>query len=532
MLVRKVDINQVKDLSSRDMTYWANPEKFEPYINYLPDIDSFQRAIDAREKFLIDRKVLVQVLNEQYVNFNSNAATLSHIKSLESDGCYTLTTAHQPSLLTGPIYYILKILSVINLARQLKARYPNKHFVPVFVVGSEDHDFDEISTLSLYGKKVKWEREAQGSVGDLDCEGLAEIIEEVKEILGSKSKVLAMLDQLIEELPSFADYGEFAFRLTHLLFDRLGLVIIRMDHPSLKAQIIDLIKDDLFQNSSLDLVKPIQAEIRSNLGFDDQAYVRDINFYYKTKGARNRIERSGDIFKVLDSEIEFNKDELALEIESHPERFSPNVVTRALYQSKVLPDLAYVGGGGELAYWTERKKQFEYYKIHFPMLIRRTSGMITSEKQLAKMEGLQVGLNDIFDTESALIKSFIAKTSQNQNDLSKYKGMIQKLYAEIETDIKKVDPSLTKTAGAEMSKSIKSIDYLESKLSKALKNKEEVNLNRIKKIKQQLFPNGLQERKVNILQFLSMEGMGLLDELLEHCNPLERDFKVFITQQN
>lgn len=532
MKTRSIDIDKIHDLSERDKTYWSTPAKFLPYIQYLPEIQSFEQVLKNRKEYDINRTVLVESLEKQYSSYTSSQKTTANIKSLGSGSCFTVTTAHQPSLLSGPLYYIFKILSVINLAKQLNKKHPQHTIVPVFVLGSEDHDFPEVSSFNLYGQTISWDKEASGSVGYLDCAGLKDVLIQTKNILGNNSGAIELLNSLEEEVDNFSNYGEFAFRLTHLLFDKYGLVILRMDDALLKSEIKDVIADDIFNNSSEGLVKTTQESIKNNLGLNSQAYVRPINFFYKKGNLRNRIEKENNSYLVLDSDISFTEDELKQEINNHPERFSPNVIIRPLYQSKILPDLAYIGGGGELAYWTERKSQFEHYKLHFPMLVRRTSAVISSEKQLSKYENSGMDHADLFLAEHALVNSFINLSSNHENDLSTFKSDIKKIYSQLSEKIGSVDKTLTNTVGAEMSKALRSIDYLESKVSKALKQKEEVNLNRIRKLKAQLFPDGLQERKVNILQFISSEGMGILDDMLEYCDPLERQFKMFVTQQS
>src|SRR6185436_12759892 len=109
-------------------------------------------------------------------------------------------------------------------------------------------------------------------------------------------------------------------------------------------------------------------------GFKAQAYCRPINLFYMEEGVRERIEPLGDGGYIrVDSKISYTQEEIIAELHSHPERFSPNVILRPLYQEFILPNLAYIGGGGELAYWLERKTQFEHFGVPFPMLVRRNS---------------------------------------------------------------------------------------------------------------------------------------------------------------
>lgn len=85
----------------------------------------------------------------------------------------------------------------------------------------------------------------------------------------------------------------------------------------------------------------------------------------------------------MNTNIHWNEKEILEQLNKFPENFSPNVVTRPLYQSLILPDVAFVGGGGEIAYWIERKEQFNYFNVFYPCLIRRNSVLLVP-KMLVK----------------------------------------------------------------------------------------------------------------------------------------------------
>ncbi len=53
---------------------------------------------------------------------------------------------------------------------------------------------------------------------------------------------------------------------------------------------------------------------------------------------------------------------------------------RPLYQECILPNIAYIGGGAEVVYWLELKSNFDYYKVDFPMLILRNSGLVIGKR--------------------------------------------------------------------------------------------------------------------------------------------------------
>ena len=137
-------------LSKSDKAYAQNYETLRPFYKYDVSIDSFQQTIEDKQKEKINRATLHEVIVAQYKNVETTEAVLQNIEKLQSENTFTIITAHQPSLFTGPLYYIYKIVTAINLAKELSAKYPKYQFVPVFYLGSEDHDFDEISYLHLF----------------------------------------------------------------------------------------------------------------------------------------------------------------------------------------------------------------------------------------------------------------------------------------------------------------------------------------------------------------------------------------------
>ena len=530
MKVIDIDIEKVNQFSKRDRDYILNSKKFMDFLSHDFEYSALKSVIEERSKFDTDRDLLFDVVSEQYAELPSSDKTTALITSLKENNTFTITTAHQPSLLTGPLYVPFKILSTINLCQRMTNDYPDYNFVPVFIMGGEDHDYEEINHLSLYGKKVEWKSDHSGSVSQFPVTDVDQSITEVKEILGNKSKMKDFLDTTMELLQSSDSYGEFSIKVIHALFDRLGLVILNMDNARFKSAFTDIIKKEIFENFSYDLVSSTQDKIKS-LGYDPQTHIRDINFFYKKDQLRNRIEKDGDYYKVIDTNITYTQKELEAEIDNYPERFSPNVIMRPLFQELILPNLAYIGGGGELAYWLERKSQFQAASLPFPMLIRRTSGMIMSDRMQSQVEKVNLSIQDIFIPKHDLVKKYLSISEAPDFSLDEYRSEVESLFQRAQDKIITIDKNLGKTTQAEKVKVLKSFDYLESKLKKYVKQQEESSLNKIHKLTDKFFPsNGLQERHDNILEYMSLYGTELIDKLLVHCDPFCKKFKVFIMQ--
>ncbi|MFT6337203.1 MAG: bacillithiol biosynthesis cysteine-adding enzyme BshC [Saprospiraceae bacterium] len=526
MKIEKIDYSKVSAVSFKDLAYIKLEPFLKEFYHYTPDLSSFSKAITDRKSKPIDRSLLASVLESNYSLIEPTALQKKNNISLRSENTFTIITAHQPSLFGGPLYYVLKVCSVINLCKKLKVEYPEYNFVPTFVSGGEDHDFEEVDHLNLFGKSVKWEREAKGPVGRLDIEGLQSVIDEVTEILGDNPIGLKLKSILNESLESCDNYGQFVFKFVNALFGKYGVLAVNMDNAKLKAAFAPVMKRELLERMSQPLVMSTQEKL-SEHNFKAQAYPRDINLFYLGEGSRDRIEFLDGRYNIVDSDLSFSESEILKELDSKPENFSPNVVMRPLYQESILPNLAYVGGGGEIAYWLERKSQFAAFGVFYPMLIRRNSVMILNNGLNKTIDKLGFTTNDIFQTQDELINQYINANTEVQIELEDQKSIIQKAYEEIADKSKQIDPGLAKSVLADMTKQLKNIDQMESRMKRAIKSQQEVQVNKIGKMKDKLFPNnGLQERFDNFMPHYMSAGESFFDDLIDHLDPMDRRFLV------
>jgi bacillithiol biosynthesis cysteine-adding enzyme BshC len=284
------------------------------------------------------------------------------------------------------------------------------------------------------------------------------------------------------------------------------------------------------QQASLLYVQHTQ-NLLTEIGFKAQAFPREINFFYLKKGLRERIVFENNIYKVLNTNIEFTEKEMLDEIDNHPEHFSPNVIMRPLFQESILPNLAYIGGGGELAYWMERKSQFQHFGVFFPMLIRRNSVLWLDKNTSNRIEKLGLSTLDLFGNTDVVIKQFLHQNAGVELTLQQEKSEIIAIFERIKLLAFKIDPTLEGTVAAESIKQSNVIDQLESRLLRAEKQKNEVNLNQIKALLQKAAPGGgLQERFENFLPYYIKHGAAFFDILLENLTPLENGFEVLMEE--
>jgi bacillithiol synthase len=282
---------QVGALAQTDVAYAdANPA-LRPFYQYEPNIAGLHAAIEDRINRAYPRADLVATLREQYRNLDTSALE-PHFEALLRNDTFTITTAHQPALLLGPLFFIYKAITTIQTAAAVQ-RNTGKHIIPVFVLGSEDHDLDELNHANLFNRKIVWEPNQTGPVGSMDAKTVAPVLETLRPVLGESANA-QVLSQLLEDAyNNAATFAEATQRLLHALLGRFGLVVLNMSTPRLKQHFVPVMQDELLQQSSYRLVNETTTLLRE-AGFKTQAAPREINLFYLTPGRRDRIVKLPD----------------------------------------------------------------------------------------------------------------------------------------------------------------------------------------------------------------------------------------------
>jgi len=399
--------------------YLDQKSSLDSLYNRFPTVENFEAQIKEKgSNYNHDnRKILVHVLQKQYQNIRVSKATQHNISALGQSNTFTITTGHQLNLFSGPLYFLYKIISTINLASELKAKYPHSNFVPVYWMATEDHDFEEINYFNFNGKKFCWNKDSSGPVGRLSTEGLDAVFEVFALELGSSTnaqKIKNLFQKSYLEHSNLADATRY---LANELFSDYGLVILDADDADLKSVFIPNIKDEIENQTSF---KEVTATVEKLKDYSIQVNPREINLFYIENNLRERIVFENDTYKVNHTDLSFSKEELFQLAETHPEKFSPNVILRPLYQEVLLPNLCYIGGGGEIAYWLELQSFFNAAEVSFPILLVRNSVLLATEKQIKKADALDLSWADLFSKQNDLVNQKTKTLSEIELDLSDY----------------------------------------------------------------------------------------------------------------
>ena len=516
MKKRCVELHQTGQFSQFFLDYIAGKKELKPFYSHTPKLESFKQAIEQKIFSDESRKVLVEALHRQYANQEVSYAVSSNIEALSTDHTFTVTTGHQLNLFTGPLYFIYKIVSTINLAKKLAETYPKYKFVPVYWMATEDHDFDEINYFKLDGKKYQWNSDQTGAVGDF------ELGKDFKEFVQSVSFAPEVF---LDAYSTSKTLAEAVRKYVNSLFGEEGLLIIDGDDVKLKREFTEVILSDLFEHKPFEKAT-IATDALEELGYSSQIFPREVNFFYLDKGIRERIEKMESGFGVVNTELRFTDQEMKALVAKHPERFSPNVVLRPLYQEVILPNLAYLGGPAEVVYWLQLKEVFDYFNVPFPILLPRNFALILNTKVQRKMEQLNWGVEDLFVDLDHWKKTFVKAEASIDIELAKQKEVISTLFDMKGKEASHLEKSLENAFEAGKVRSLKIIDQMARKLRKAEERRLHTQIERACCIQELIKPGGSpQERVVNMMQFY-LSNPELITELLACFDPL--DFRMMV----
>jgi bacillithiol biosynthesis cysteine-adding enzyme BshC len=510
--IEKLPFSQVANFPKLFLDYVEQRSDLRGLFSQFPTIEGFKEQ--AKLKKFNHRDTLVKALQNQYVDVQNKP----DIDILLQENTFTVTTGHQLNIFTGPLYVIYKIVSAINLAKQLKAAMPENNFVPVYWMATEDHDFEEIASFNLFGNKYTWESDQKGAVGEMNPEAILKIIDELKDkpdifqrAYSENATLTAAVRQYMNEL-----------------FVSHGLICIDGNDRDLKRLFAPVMWDEL-QNQSVKRALDANATELDKLGYKPQINGREINLFYKDSGVRERIEFTEGKYKVLDTDLSFSPEEMKSLLDETPEKLSPNVALRPLYEEIILPNLAYMGGPSELAYWLQLKGVFKQYEVEFPILLPRNLALIINSGLKKRMDKLGVTAQELYLDDVTLKKTFVEKNSENSLSLKSEETAISETFAAIVSKAKEVDPTLEGAIEAEKSKVLKAINNLEARIKKAEERKFDTSIAQLMGLKEKLFPGGnQQERKDNFLNFY-LNDPEFINKLYPAFDPLDLRFNVIYT---
>ena len=519
MEVNRLHFNDTNLLRPLVHDYINQAETTKLLAAFSPDNAGIAEALEARRLKQPNREILVKALKEQYAKAEIKHPEVdNNIQLLVNDNCFTITTGHQLNLFGGTQYFIYKMVEVIKYCQQLKKRFPNDDFVPIFWLASEDHDFDEINHARIDGKHFEWSTSSKGAVGRFDPSQVLEVLKQLKPFFKSEPVTGKHLADIFEKAYTANDLATATRLWVHELFKEYGLIIIDGDDANLKSLFTSVVKQELTEQRTQRAIEETNAYLLDHK-YHIQVYARPINLFYLHGGGRDRIIQTQHGYITADSEFSFSKAKMLTELNEHPERFSPNALMRPMYQETILPNLAYVGGAGEIAYWLQSKKAFEAHDVFFPQVVVRNSAVWLSRRLGKKLGKIGLAYPDFFQRKEDLIANYAESHHSGQRFFQLSKD-IEKLWEDFQGASENAFHDLKLKTGSTAAEKQKELKKLRHDLRKIVKAKNDADLLVIHEVFDRFFPKGtFQERIDTFLPSYLQLGKTYFDILFEHIDP-------------
>ncbi len=522
---RRYESESLALFGQRDRAYMENPDDFANFLSVTPSIQNIEHVIEQKHsQFSATRRNLLhKKLTQQY-----DTLGLKHrdvIDKIKNQNTFCIITAHQPCLFTGPLYFIYKIASTIALANKLNDKFPAYTFLPLYVLGSEDHDLEEINHTWLYRKKITWNTDQKGAVGRMKLDEINSSLSLVDGMISNTAYGSDIVQILKNAYTSERTLAQATHHLVHHIFSREELLIIDLDDSELKMSARELFQKELEEQFSLPLVRLNQEKFEQK-GFKPQVYGRPINLFFLDQNDRIRLESkdkklyAGNTL-IAETASDFIDEQLA-------QKLSPNVILRPLYQQTVLPGIVYIGGGSEVAYWMELSSAFNAINLSFPMLLRRDSAMVITSRIRKLMTLTEISQSELFTSKRAIQDAFLGHIEDENWQLAPFIQKTNALFKELRDHVHQIDSGMDKMISGAQQQQINFAQKLEQKLKRVIKQKHEVHLNRLDKLWEELFPDGgLQERKDNFLPIYAEAGPAFIDGLIQNFDSFETGMHFF-----
>ncbi len=503
--------------------YVNGDEKLHPFYDHPVSLSGIRAAIDNRNQFATPRSLLVTELQKQYAGIQLNQLQQQNLDLLLQPNTYTICTAHQPNIFTGHLYFIYKILHAIKLAETLQQEMPEKNFVPVYYMGSEDADLEELGSITLAGRKLVWQTDQTGAVGRMKVDKkLLALIDTIAGQIGVLPHGVELIQMFRDAYTAGAEIQQATLKLVNKLFAKFGLLVVIPDNAELKKPFKAIVEKELTSQFSHKLIEATGTRLSEH--YKVQASGREINFFYLTNNERERIEKTDGYFTTASGK-RWDENEMLAEVKEHPGNFSANVILRGVFQEMILPNIAFIGGGGEIAYWLELKGVFAAAGVPFPVLVVRNSFLLIPQKLVALTHQLGFKITDLFKDNLLLTNTLVKRQSEKQLTLQEEKKALQAIYETMKTVAGNIDGTLTHHVSALYKKTQKTIDELERKMLRAERRKFESQEGQIDKLRRQLFPgNSLQERVDNFATYYAAYGNDWLHAIYKASLSLEQQF--------
>ncbi|MDC3416489.1 bacillithiol biosynthesis cysteine-adding enzyme BshC [Aquibacillus salsiterrae] len=523
--------------------YYASNPTIINHFDYSPyQIDVFNQRLNDLKERTFNRTELSDTLKSLNEEWGAPESTFENIERLKIENSVVVIGGQQAGLLTGPLFTIHKIISIIQLAKQ-QEKLLGVPVIPVFWIAGEDHDFEEINhVFHPNGQRMKKHKIRQHlteklpmSALDIDKEEasiwLAELFGELPE-----TKYTSNLYQSIFNLLQASNtYVDFFARLIFNFFESEGLVLIDSGNSKVRGMESDFFCQLINKQPKIsERVFNTLQELRS-AGYSLSVDVdeNEGHLFYHKNGERILLVKEGELWVGKQGECSFNTEELLAIAKESPELLSNNVVTRPLMQEYLFPSLAFIGGLGEVGYWSILKPAFHELGMKMPPVFPRLSFTLIEpfvDKRLKRF-GLEI---ERAVKQGVELNKGNWLANQTNPPISLVAEQVKQAFDQAHLPLRhlasQLSPALRDLSEKNLEYIYEDLAFLEKRLLKEVERKNKEAIQAFNYIQWSLRPQqGLQERSWNVIPFLNKYGKSFIKDMLSYPLDLQEEhFLVYL----
>jgi bacillithiol biosynthesis cysteine-adding enzyme BshC len=499
------------------------------YDGDFKDQKVWQLKLESVTKRSVDRSLLVQTLLNQNRDYHCGVKTLANIDLLLNENTVAVITGQQVGLFGGPLYTLYKIITVLKLSEQLSQRFPEYNFVPIFWLEGEDHDIEEVSSVSfitasneLHQLNYEYEKKSHdkhyGAVGEIHfSESIALLFDELKKQLLPSEYSDSVINLFSTAYQKGMTFGKSFIHLFNVLLEDSGLIFFDPHNSSTKKLLIPLFEQELINISRTCQIVINQSE-KLEQYYHAQIKPKPVNLFFFYQGGRYALEPRSNTFTLKGTRKSFTIDEMKEFLYSDPNLFSPNVVLRPICQDLIFPTISYIAGPSEISYFAQLKLLYDVHNIPEPIIYPRSSATIIEDRIQKVIDKYQLSPLNFFGNIDLLKNKVLESISDFKIEelFADTFGTVSESLTSIKDGLATIDSTLIPAMETTLSKMQTSLNILKEKTITAQKRQHDISLRQLDKVSLHIFPNSnLQERELNIIYFLNKYGLEFLRWLRE-----------------
>jgi len=504
---------------------------FNDYLNEKQEIISFFETKPSDlfstfpdRKSYISREELVKIVRDFNADLELSDYSKQNIELLLNEDTFTVTTGQQIGLFGGYLYTLYKIVTTIKLAKELSEKH-QKNVIPIFWIADEDHDFDEANHVSVIKNdssvetiSIKRPSDLHQQVGrELVNEDIEKQITHFFESSGNSQFSEELKSWLIEDFNPKNTQKNAFLRFLNRLFGKHGLVFFGSDTKLIKQATLPVFETAI--NKAVTVYHSLEDQSKAIESVYHRQAMTDYSLLF-LNCKRGRIKLHLDVENLIWSVDErlLSSEDLLSKIQDEPNLLSPNVFLRPIVQEFVLPNIAYIAGPGELAYYAQMKKMYEIFDVPMPVIVPRLSATVIERPFQRYWSELPIQFDGYFKRIEDLEREFVAQNQpfDIENHFQSWIEASRQTAKRFKDEIVHLDQTLDQSVERALHSYQNELEKLKGKVSKSVKNKDEITLQRIRKVQASLYPlNGLQERTIGFVHFLNRYGLDCFEKLFD-----------------